>query len=130
MGRRHDRRAGRAVATSTLLAWPLGGFAVPAWAATPTCYGVPATIVATNPHGEVITGTDGNDVIVGGPGPDTIYGRGGDDLICGMGGDDHLYGGPGNDALDGRPGSDVCDGGGGCNTATNCETVIRAVRSQ
>src|SRR5581483_534259 len=82
-----DRPAGRALVTSTVLAWALGGFAVPAQAATPTCFGQPATIVATNPHGEVITGTDGHDVIVGSPGPDTIYGRGGDDLICGMGGD-------------------------------------------
>jgi len=88
-----DARFGRVLATLMLLEWAWSGFDIPAFAATPTCLGLPATIVGTDPHGQVIMGTDGNDVIVGSPGPDTIYGLGGDDIICGMGGDDTIYGG-------------------------------------
>lgn len=88
---------------------------------TPTCAGVPATIVGTAKN-ETILGTNGRDVIVARGGRDVVNGRGGNDLICGGGGDDILrggagddviYGGDGNDDVQGGPGNDVLYGGRG-----------------
>src|SRR5687768_1860756 len=72
----------------------------PAGAATPTCSGMPATIVGT-PGPDDITGTPGDDVIVGLGGDDTISGQGGNDTICGNDGADSLIGEEGNDLLHG-----------------------------
>lgn len=74
-----------------------------AHAATPTCQGVPATIVGTV-HDDVLTGTPKPDVIFAGPGQDLVRGRGGDDLLCGGDGADRLYGGTGADRLYGGRG--------------------------
>jgi Ca2+-binding RTX toxin-like protein len=71
-----------------------------AQAATPTCHGASATIVATSPG--TIHGTPGRDVIVGSSGNDTILAGRGNDLICGGDGADRLFGGPGNDRLYGE----------------------------
>ena len=46
------------------------------------------TLTATDPGGEVLTGTAGEDVLCGGPGPDTFIGLGGDDAFIGGGGAD------------------------------------------
>jgi Ca2+-binding RTX toxin-like protein len=76
------------------------------WAqTTPTCNGLPATIVATAP-GQIM-GTLGDDVIVGSPGNDKIFGLAGNDTICGLGGDDQIVGGQGNDNLFGQEGKDT-----------------------
>ena len=91
-----------------------------AQAATPTCFGEPATIVGTADI-DTIHGTPNDDVIVGGDGPDQIYGEGGNDLICGDGGSyedddalgDRLYGGDGADKIDGGAGNDVLEGNSG-----------------
>ena len=72
-------------------------------AATPTCRGVPATIVGTADV-DVLLGTPGADVIVAFAGSDTVRGRGGDDLVCGGDGADRLYGGTGADRLYGGRG--------------------------
>jgi Ca2+-binding RTX toxin-like protein len=72
---------------------------------TPTCNGLPATIVATVP-GQIV-GTNGDDVIVGTPGVDRIFGLAGNDTICGLGGNDQITGGFGNDALFGQEGNDT-----------------------
>ena len=117
-------------------------------AATPTCLGKAATIVAR--PGVPTAGTDGPDVIVGTPGPDVIDGRGGADIICagagadrvrgGPGGDvivlgrgrDTGWGGPGNDrirggahddVLLGGTGADVCKGDAGAARLAGCETA-------
>jgi Ca2+-binding RTX toxin-like protein len=82
---------------------PVGLAAAQSHAQTPTCFGVPATIV----------GTSGDDFLMGGPGPDVIVGLGGDDAITGGGGDDLLCGGPGSDIIFGGPGNDKIDGGDG-----------------
>lgn len=77
---------------------------------TPTCDGLPATIVGTN-GADVIHGTAGDDVIVGLGGSDTIYGYAGDDTICGGGGNDVIFGGGGRDTIKGNGGDDELDGG-------------------
>ncbi|MDP5183793.1 calcium-binding protein [Blastococcus sp. BMG 814] len=97
--------------------------ATAAQAATPLCFGKPATIV----------GTAGADVLVGQSGvADVIYGAGGDDrivggdfysddavpglaadLLCGGPGADAVTGGPGNDKINGGDGNDVVNGGRG-----------------
>lgn len=79
---------------------------------TPTCAGLPATILGDG-KGNRIRGTNGNDVIVGGAGADTIDGRGGRDLICGGSGPDRLTGGGGADELRGGGGKDRLTGGRG-----------------
>jgi len=83
---------------------------VAAEAGTPTCAGLPATIVGTVGP-DVINGTPGDDVIVGLSGPDTIYGYGGDDTICGGAGDDIIFGGGGRDKIRGNGGDDEIHGG-------------------
>lgn len=77
---------------------------------TPTCRGVPATIVGTAGD-DVLEGTQGDDVIVALGGDDVVRGLGGDDLICGNGGNDRLIGGRGNDEVRGGPGNDRLRGG-------------------
>src|SRR5258705_1231160 len=89
-----DARFGRVLATLMLLEWAWSGFAIPAFAATPTCLGPPATIVGTDPHGQLIMGTDRNDVVVGSPGPDTIYLLGGADANCCTGAANPIPGSP------------------------------------
>ncbi|TMR20763.1 calcium-binding protein [Nonomuraea turkmeniaca] len=74
----------------------------------PTCFGVPATIIAA--PNTPTSGTPGPDVIVGTAGADVIDGQLGNDLICGMAGDDILAGGLGNDQLDGGIGDDGVHG--------------------
>ncbi|GAA2692938.1 hypothetical protein GCM10010412_084180 [Nonomuraea recticatena] len=74
----------------------------------PTCFGVPATIIAA-PNSPT-NGTAARDVIVGTAGPDVIDGRQGNDLICGLAGDDILAGGLGNDKIDGGTGEDGLHG--------------------
>jgi RTX calcium-binding nonapeptide repeat (4 copies) len=88
---------GVAVVLFSGLLFPLLGTA---WAATPTCFGVPATIVGTSGN-DVIYGTNGNDVIAALGGTDAVHGRGGNDLMCGGIGTDRLFDGFGRDSLDG-----------------------------
>jgi len=94
--------------TSGLLVGRLTGDA----AATGSCKGADATIVAS-PEGGKIKGTGKADVIAGGPGRDKIKGGGGKDVICGAAGKDKLSGGAGNDKLAGGGGADALVGGGG-----------------
>jgi Ca2+-binding RTX toxin-like protein len=82
-----------------------------AHAATPACFGQPATIVGTSGI-DTLVGTAGADVIVGLGGDDEILGEGGDDLICGGGGNDSLEGESGSDMVSGGPGSDSVANGG------------------
>jgi RTX calcium-binding nonapeptide repeat (4 copies) len=89
--------AGVAVVLFSGLLLPLSGTAR---AATPTCFGVLATIVGTSGN-DVIHGTNGNDVIAALGGADAIHGRGGNDLVCGGSGTDTLFDGFGKDSLDG-----------------------------
>lgn len=72
-------------------------------AATPNCFGRPATIVGAN---HVFRGTPAPDVIVGTGAADTIYGYGGADLICARGGNDTILPGAGSDSIDGGVGVD------------------------
>lgn len=92
--------------TAGLLVAPSG-----ATAQTPSCFGLPATIVAV--AGQVTTGTSGDDVIVGTDGPDVILGRGGDDRICGLAGADVIRGNAGHDEIKGGRGNDRVYGGKG-----------------
>jgi len=100
--------------------------AAPDRAPTPTCDGVPATIVGTS-NADVLRGTSGRDVIVGLDGQDEISALGGDDLVCGgrgvdfidLGfGDDTVWGGSDGefgtlqgDQITPGPGDDVVHGG-------------------
>ena len=79
---------------------------VPATAAPPTCFGVPATQV----------GTTGNDTINGTNGPDVIHGRGGNDKIFGLNGNDKLCGGDGDDVIQPGRGNDSVNGGADTDT--------------
>lgn len=87
-------------------------------AATPKCFGKPATIVSS---GKVINGvltvngTKKDDVIFSKAkgGFTFINGKGGNDLICGGPSLDFIFGGPGNDKLRGRGGSDYLLGSTG-----------------
>ncbi len=85
--------------------------ATSATAATPSCFGRTATIVAK--PGQVTIGTKGPDVIVGTAGADIIKGKGGRDLICGGGGADKISAGKGRDYVAAGPGDDVVRGGKG-----------------
>ena len=76
---------------------------------TPTCVGLPATVVLAD--GDDPTG--GDDVIVGTAGPDTIRGLGGDDTICGRAGDDDIGGGEGRDRIFGGADEDSLRSGPG-----------------
>ena len=104
-------------------------FGIPATgaqAATPLCFGKPATIVGTagpdtlvgqSGVADVIWGGGGNDSILGGAyySDDDVPGRAAD-LLCGETGNDTVYGGPGNDKLNGGDGDDHVDGGYGNDT--------------
>lgn len=90
------------------------GFLVPsaASAATPKCFGKPATIVSSK---ATINGTKKDDVIVSKSRADfnVIYGKGGNDLICGGPEFDLMFGGPGNDKSRGGGGIDFHSGDAG-----------------
>lgn len=66
---------------------------VPATAATPTCFGEPATITGSSTRESVVHGTDGPDVIVA---EGEVHAGGGDDLVCGA---VIVHGGDGNDRI-------------------------------
>lgn len=74
-------------------------------AATPTCFGQPATRAGTAGN-DVINGTAGADVIVGLGGNDQIRGYGGNDLICAGDGNDVITPGAGDDRVNGGSGID------------------------
>lgn len=117
------------VAIATLsLAAPSSGASV---AATPTCFGQPATIIGTSGP-DNLPGTSGPDVIVGKDGDDTINGKGGKDRICagngndtvtGGGGSDKVQGGDGDDTMTGESGRDRLVGEGGSDRADGGEGV-------
>jgi Ca2+-binding RTX toxin-like protein len=105
-------------AAALLAVLPMTGTSVAG--SSPTCFGRPATIVASREDSTF--GTGGPDVIVGNAGRNEIYGGNGDDLICLLGrrdiihggnGDDRLSGGPGTDAIEGERGKDEIFGGPG-----------------
>ncbi len=82
---------------------------------TPTCNGLPATIVGTDGP-DRIEGTSGRDVIVALNGKDVIFGRDGNDVICGGPGNDVIKGGRGNDYIEGNQGNDKLIGNIGRDT--------------
>lgn len=91
---------------------------------TPTCDGLPATMVGTAGD-DLLVGTAGRDVIVGRGGDDEIRGRRGNDVLCGsagrdrllgQGGFDRLFGGAGGDELIGGARHDLLVGNGGPDT--------------
>ena len=81
-------------------------------AATPKCFGKPATIVGTSGR-DILKGTRRADVIVAKGGNDTIVGRGGNDLICSGAGADDIRAGGGRDKVSGGSGKDAIAGGYG-----------------
>lgn len=103
--------------------------AATAQAATPLCFGVPATIVGTagpdtltgtDTVSDVIYGAGGNDVIRGsddyydpGTAPDLLCGGPGNDYMLGSPGPDKLNGGDGNDYVNGNLGADIMQGNAG-----------------
>lgn len=90
----------------TLLGSALGLAPSASLAATPTCQGLPATIVGTTGDDRLV-GTAKADVILARGGDDRVEGRGGDDVICGGPGTDRLLGGAGEDRIDsGKPGTE------------------------
>ncbi|MEU4770397.1 hypothetical protein AB0H12_45095 [Actinosynnema sp. NPDC023794] len=80
---------GSVAALAVMAAWSVT--AVPTAHATPSCDGLPATIVGSA-DGDSLTGTNGDDVIVGLGGDDTIIGLAGNDRVCAGDGDDTVYG--------------------------------------
>jgi Ca2+-binding RTX toxin-like protein len=82
-----------------------------------TCFGMPATIVATGDE-ERVEGTSGDDVIIGSEERDLIYSLGGDDRVCaGTGSEEHYDEDTGStdelgDYVDGGRGNDQIDLGG------------------
>ena len=96
-------------ALASLMAAPAGA------QETPTCNGVPATIVGSVGN-DRLDGTPGNDVIVGLEGNDVIRGFGGNDIICGGNGRDRLFGGEGNDTILGGKKNDIIKGDQGRDT--------------
>jgi Ca2+-binding RTX toxin-like protein len=79
----------------------------PAGAATPSCFGKPATVPGVSSGGWTdFTGTAGPDVIIGTSGNDDIRAGDGNDLICARGGYDLIFDGGGNDRADGGAGPD------------------------
>jgi Ca2+-binding RTX toxin-like protein len=104
----------------------LGFPATGAQAATPLCFGQPATIVGTagpdrligqSGVADVIWGGGGDDYILGGDyySEDAVPGRAAD-LLCGEVGNDTVQGGPGPDKLNGGDGDDHVDGAYGNDT--------------
>lgn len=128
-----------ASALALTLAAPVLATAPAAAQETPTCDGIPATIVGTNGDDllvgtsgrDVIVALDGNDVIragaggdiicagagrdrvLGGKGADRIFGGDDGDKLFGDSGADEIHGDRGNDLLVGGQGDDVLDGGRG-----------------
>ncbi len=108
-----------ALVAAALVAASLAAFAGPAAAATPTCFGKPATIVGTadadvidltgNPGQVVVTGA-GDDEVTGSDGKDIVCLGSGDDLFIGKDGNDKVSAGKGNDTIDGGPGNDTVKG--------------------
>ena len=115
------------VTTVCTLAVASVAWSAPSQAATPTCFGKPATIVGTDGDDEIFFGPGdvvyagaGNDgigaldesvaftaYICGGPGADDIRGGRGADYVHGDGGNDHINGGyGGDDVLFGDAGDD------------------------
>jgi Ca2+-binding RTX toxin-like protein len=100
-----------------------------AQAATPTCFGKPATHVMQPGEGTYDTRNGLVDVVVGTSGADTIRGPGefgpttdvgdylcggpGNDRIFGSAGPDHINGGDGDDNVEGWRGADVVQGNAG-----------------
>jgi hypothetical protein len=111
MRRGIDKLARRVVIT-TVVAGSSVLAAHPAHATSPTCHGLPATIVA-HAGDSVVNGTAGTDVIVGGPQVDQINGLAGDDTICGGRGAQRITGGPGDDLIEGGRGADLLVGDAG-----------------
>jgi Ca2+-binding RTX toxin-like protein len=117
------RKLAAAIAATAIAGLPLVSSAVPSQAATPTCFGKPATIVGSAGPDTLVGQGGVSDVIFGGGGNDYISGGdfyGGDaipgnapDLLCGGPGDDRVTGSPGNDKLNGGDGNDYVDGGNG-----------------
>jgi len=105
-----------ALVASALVAASLATVAATAGAATPTCFGKPATIVGTS-DGDVIdlTGNPGQ-IVVTGPGDDSVVGSDGKDIVCLGSGDDHFIGNGGNDKVSAGAGNDTIDGGPGNDT--------------
>jgi Ca2+-binding RTX toxin-like protein len=91
------------VLTLAVLVTPLPA---PALAATPTCFGRPATIVGSNGP-DVIYGTNLSDVIASLGGNDSVRARGGADFVCGGDGSDIIFDGYGHDSIDGGTGVDT-----------------------
>ena len=77
---------------------------------TPTCNGLPATIVA-QPGQASIKGTNTDDVIVATSGPIEIHARDGNDVICTGAGSDRVFGDDGDDWIDAGDGSNYVKGG-------------------
>jgi Ca2+-binding RTX toxin-like protein len=102
---------------------PVGVPSTAAGAATPSCFGRPATIVGTDGPDRLVGQSGVADVIYAGGGDDTV--EGGDfyeddavpgtapDLLCGGPGNDHIDGGPGDDKINGGDGNDEVNGGRG-----------------
>jgi len=111
------RRASIATAATSGLFLP-ALFPIPlAYAAVPTCFGQPVTIMGTSGPDDLFGEPDVSDVIYGGGGDDFIYGAtdwtGPDeapDLLCGGPGDDYLRGATGDDRLKGGGGDDIVNG--------------------
>ncbi len=80
--------------------------------ASPTCGGLPPTIIGT-PANNVLTGTEGDDVVRAGSGNDTINTLGGNDVVCAGPGDDTTDSGDGNDRLRSGSGNDNTSAGSG-----------------
>jgi len=70
-------------------------------------------MIAAEPWGGLLTGTDLADFICGGPGADSVAALDGNDAVVAGAGDDTLDGGAGNDELRGGPGFDTIFGGSG-----------------
>ncbi|MGD9736438.1 MAG: hypothetical protein AB7V58_12680 [Solirubrobacterales bacterium] len=79
---------------------------------TPTCAGVPATIVGTMGD-DLLIGTRGNDVVVARGGNDEIRTFRGEDIVCAGSGRDVVKAGIWRDRVFGGPGRDWILGGGG-----------------
>lgn len=79
---------------------------------TPTCRGVPATIVGTG-TADRLEGTGGRDVVVSFGGADSVVTFSGRDLVCAGKGNDSVQSGPDADRVLGSGGSDHLVGRGG-----------------
>jgi Ca2+-binding RTX toxin-like protein len=71
------------------------------------------TSAATQPIGDLVTGTNAANTLVGTAWSDILNGEGGNDTLLGQAGDDLLNGGAGNDDLSGGQGQDILNGDAG-----------------